>query len=61
MSDPLYARIAEALKWTRAEVFSVSLPSLRELLRTVNSKLAHEVDLCMRCLTGPKEVLPWVR
>jgi hypothetical protein len=44
----LHARIAEALGWTEAEVKSFSFQSLRELVRPVNPKLAHELDEAIR-------------
>lgn len=39
----LHARIAKDLGWTEAEVKSFSLVSLRDLVRTVNPKLAHVI------------------
>jgi hypothetical protein len=44
----LHERIAEALGWTEKEAKSFSLPSLREFVRTVNPKLAHEITFVMR-------------
>lgn len=41
-------RIANALGWTLRDVNSLSLPALREVLRPVNSKLAHEVTCAMQ-------------
>ena len=44
----LHERIAESLGWTKKEAQSFSLPTLREFVRTVNPKLAHEITLVMR-------------
>ena len=44
----LHDRIAEALKWTPQEARSFSLSSLRELVRHVSPKLAHEITLAMQ-------------
>lgn len=41
----LHERIAEALGWTVEQVRSLSLPSLRELVRPVSMKLAYEITL----------------
>lgn len=39
----LHERIAEALGWTEAEVKTFAPMALRDLVRTVNPKLAHEI------------------
>ena len=39
----LHERIAAALGWTVAQAQSFSLPSLREMVRPVSAKLAHEI------------------
>jgi hypothetical protein len=57
----LHHRIARALGWTLADVQSFSLPTLREMLRTVNPKLAHDVTSAMRgpgYVTIPPNNLP---
>jgi hypothetical protein len=41
----LHERIAEALGWTVEQTRSLSLPSLRELVRPVSMKLAYEITL----------------
>lgn len=43
--DQLKERIAQALGWTVAETNTFSLQTLRELVRPVSPKLAHELDL----------------
>lgn len=50
----LHHRIARALGWTLPDIQSFSLPSLREMLRGVNPKLAYEVTCVMR---GPDYVM----
>jgi hypothetical protein len=47
MNDELRARVAAALGWTIANTESVSIPSLRELVRTMSPKLHHELTLVM--------------
>jgi hypothetical protein len=44
----LHARIAAALGWTEADVKSMSLASLREVVRPVSAKLAAELDGVIR-------------
>ena len=44
----LHARVARALGWSVEETRSFSLITLRELLRPVSLKLAHEVDLALQ-------------
>lgn len=44
----LHERIAKALKWSVEDCQKFSLPMLREMLRTVNPKLAHEVTCVMQ-------------
>lgn len=44
MSD-LHERVALALGWSVADCQSFSLQSLRELVRPVSEKLAHEITL----------------
>lgn len=39
----LQRRIAKALKWPLLDVQSTSLPALRDLVRAVAPKLAHEI------------------
>lgn len=51
----LHERIAKALGWTEKEAKSFSLPALREWIRTVNPKLAHEITLMMRSNAYPVE------
>jgi hypothetical protein len=41
--DDLKLRIADALEWSLQDVNSLSLPALREVLRSMSAKLAHEV------------------
>jgi len=38
-------RIAKALGWTVEQVRSFSLPALRDVVRPVSVKLAHEITL----------------
>jgi hypothetical protein len=45
MGDNLHARVAAVLGWTESETQSFSLLSLRELVRPVSPKLAHELTL----------------
>jgi len=40
----LHERIAEALKWTLADTQSMSLATLREVVRPVSPKLASEIS-----------------
>ena len=47
----LHARVAHALGWTEAQAKSFSLPTLRDLVRPVSAKLAHEITLAMRGIT----------
>jgi hypothetical protein len=47
MTPELAARVALALGWTVDEVRSFSLPALRDLVRPVSPKLAHEITLAM--------------
>lgn len=46
----LHDRIAQRLGWTRAEVRTLSLPSLREVLRGTgqDAKLVHDLDVLIR-------------
>jgi hypothetical protein len=48
MNEDLTRRIGDALGWTDEQVHSVSLPSLRELVRPVSPKLAYELTLLIR-------------
>lgn len=51
----LRARIAKALGWTEAETCSFALIQLRELVRTVDADLAHEITSIIasdKMLTG---------
>lgn len=41
----LHDRIAEVLGWSLSEAKAFSILSLRELVRPVSQKLAHEIDL----------------
>jgi hypothetical protein len=44
--DPfLHQRIAEKLGWTLAQTQSFSLHTLRDIVRPISSKLAHEIDI----------------
>jgi len=47
----LFERIAQALGWTLAEVQGFSLASLRDIVKPVSPKLAHECTLAMRGIT----------
>jgi len=44
----LHERIAAALGWTVAEVRSFGLPSLRDMVRPVDAKLAYEITWFMQ-------------
>lgn len=44
----LHERVARALGWSLQETQSFSLAALRELVREVNPKLAHELDHVIR-------------
>lgn len=44
----LHERIARVLGWTVEQAQSFSLPTLRELVRPVSAKLAHEITLAMQ-------------
>lgn len=44
----LHERVANALGWTLAEAQSFSLQSLREVVRPVSAKLAHELNVAIR-------------
>ena len=46
--DGLKLRSADALGWSLQDVNSLSLPALREVLRPVSVKLAHEVTCAMQ-------------
>jgi hypothetical protein len=46
--ENLDTRIAAALRWSRADVQTFSLPALRDLLRPNHAKLAHELDVIIR-------------
>lgn len=48
MSEGLRERIAAALGWTLGEVGSFSAQTLREVVRPVSPKLAHELDLAIQ-------------
>lgn len=43
----LHERIAKALGWTVEQAQSFSLPALRDLVRPVSPKLAHEITLAI--------------
>jgi hypothetical protein len=47
----LSLRLAEALDWPEADVCSLSLQSLRELVRPINPKLADEISVRIQCGT----------
>lgn len=52
----LVPRIAAALGWTEPEVRQFSFQSLREIVRPVSPKLAHELDVMIRTgeyIVGP--------
>lgn len=42
-TDGLHERIATALGWTVDDVRSMSLQTLRDVVRPVSAKLAHEI------------------
>ena len=44
----LHERIAQALGWSLEEAQSFSFQQLRELVRTVSPKLAHEISEAIR-------------
>jgi hypothetical protein len=46
--DGLHERIAKALGWTVEETRSFSLPALRDLVRPVSMKLAHEITIAIQ-------------
>lgn len=48
MTEHLTDRIADALKWTPSDVRRFSLPTLREMVRTVDPKLSREITQVMR-------------
>jgi hypothetical protein len=51
------ARIAEALGWTEEQTLGFSLQALRELVRPVSKKLAHELDVAIQsgsCIVGDR-------
>jgi hypothetical protein len=52
----LHERIVAVLGWTVEEVQSFSLPALRELVRPVSPKLAHDITVALRL--GAHLVLP---
>lgn len=47
MTPELAQRVADALGWSVSDVHSFSLPALRELVRSVSDKLAHELTCAM--------------
>jgi len=47
VAAPLHTRIAEKLGWTVAQTQSFSLLALRDLVRPVSAKLAHEITLAI--------------
>jgi hypothetical protein len=52
----LHERIAIALGWSVRDTQSMSLQALRDIVRPVNAKLAHEIDTTIRSgeyLIGP--------
>ncbi len=53
----LHERLAVALGWTVVQTQSFSLAALREMVRPVSPKLAHEVTIAMKglCLTTREE------
>jgi p-aminobenzoyl-glutamate transporter AbgT len=52
ITDRLRERIAVALGWPVADTYGLSLAALRELVRPVSAKLAHELTLAIgRALT----------
>lgn len=46
--DPLHDRIAKALGWSARDVRSMSMQTLRDLVRPVNPALAEEMSLVIR-------------
>jgi hypothetical protein len=48
----IHTRVAAALNWSEADARSFSLPALREMVRPVSAKLAHEIELIMADLCG---------
>jgi hypothetical protein len=44
----LHQRIAQALGWTEEETQKFSLQSLREVVRPVSPKLAHELSILIQ-------------
>ena len=52
----MHERIAAALGWTVSETQSFSLATLREMVRTVSPKLAHEITVLIE--TGTYLVQP---
>lgn len=52
----LHKQIASVLGWTVAETKSYSLPALRDLVRPVNEKLAHEITEAMNNITSPEDL-----
>lgn len=44
----LHERVANALGWTVKDVQSFSFQALREVVRPVSDKLAHELDAAIR-------------
>jgi len=44
---PMHERIAAALGWTVKEAQSFSLASLREMVRPISPKLAHELTVAI--------------
>jgi hypothetical protein len=55
-SNMVHERIAAALGWTLKETQSFSLASLREMVRPVSPKLAHEITVFIE--TGVSIVQP---
>jgi hypothetical protein len=51
VTPQLAARVALALGWTVDDVRSFSLPALRDLVRPVSPKLAHEITQAMDRVT----------
>lgn len=47
MPPELVERVAVELGWTTEQVQSFSLPSIRDIVREVSPKLAHEITLAM--------------
>lgn len=48
LMEQLKERVAAALGWSVEDTHKVSLQSLRDLVRPVSSKLAHELDVVIR-------------